>query len=94
MFGEIDGEHTGQMWVFFPPMDCAIIVVQWHSIPTDCRMNFTESVLIIEFVVFYIDWMNVGVGMDHVLVICSPMLALECCWAIGVATGKSVHDSH
>lgn len=94
MLDEIDGVHTGQMWMFFPPIDCAVVVVQWHSIPTDCRMSITESVLVVECVVFYIDRMNVGVGMDRALVICSPMLALERCWAIGVTTGKSVHDSH
>jgi hypothetical protein len=34
---------------------------------------------------------TVEVGVDGLYVICSPMLALECCQAIGVRTGKLVH---
>ena len=43
---------------------------------------------------FSIDREAVEGRMDGANVICPPMLALECCRAIGVTTGKSVHDSH
>src|SRR5712672_2473326 len=73
------------MRVFYPLMElnCAVFV----GIVCGLRMCIIQTIM--SLFMFHINWVTVGVDMDHTYMICTPMLAFERRRAIRVGTLKS-----